>query len=253
MLMMTIPRSSWDVKFRIFGVDARVHPSFWVGSVILAWSGQNGMRLMALVALIFVSIFVHEMGHALVGKYYGDRRPSIVLWALGGFYEPGRTARHGQAIRMLLAGPGAGFVQGLIALAVYYAAEAKMIPMTDLAWDVLLNALLFNFGWGTINLIPVYFLDGGRILQEVLTWKRPTLPATATYTFSMYMGIGVAMAGLVAYLTRLPYIGHAGWYIGLLFGILAYQNYRFRKLALENPYDEPPRQPWEQDPDWWKK
>ncbi len=61
--------TAYDLKFKLLGIPARVHPSFWLGGLLFT-SGSHGIQFILVgIALLFLSIFVHEMGHALCGKH----------------------------------------------------------------------------------------------------------------------------------------------------------------------------------------
>ena len=120
------PRTAYDVHFHIAGIPVRVHPFFWLATLILgsnSWSANGnadpdaGLKLLIWVGVMFVSILVHELGHSVVMRYFGQT-PRIVLHMLGGLaiadtdFLSRRAARRTpqQQILISLAGPGAGFV-----------------------------------------------------------------------------------------------------------------------------------------------
>src|SRR5208283_5752371 len=75
----------WDVKWRMLGVPVRVHPLFWLMALILSYT--SGMRfgfVLVSMACILVSILVHEFGHAMCQRHYGDRGNYVVLYVFGG-------------------------------------------------------------------------------------------------------------------------------------------------------------------------
>jgi hypothetical protein len=117
--------TNYDVHFRIGKIPVRVHPLFWVitlvfGALNVQYMPINLFLGMALwTAAVSISILVHELGHALVAKAHGWP-PRIVLYGMGGLavYSPGRQTRKSR-ILIDAAGPAAGFVLGgLVLLAV---------------------------------------------------------------------------------------------------------------------------------------
>ena len=99
--------------FRLAGIPFAVTPYFWIGSAIFganAAHGPNGMLLLAVwVACVFVSIVLHELGHALAARRFGVT-PYVVLYQMGGAtYLPGGIASRVERIFVSLAGPAAGF------------------------------------------------------------------------------------------------------------------------------------------------
>ena len=75
-----------DLHFRLFGFPVRVHPFFWVVSLLLGMGGRDRpirSNVLIWVAVVFVSILVHELGHAFMQRYYGGH-PWITLYGFGG-------------------------------------------------------------------------------------------------------------------------------------------------------------------------
>src|SRR5579862_1711733 len=94
MILLEPPRTPWDLKWSMFSIPVRAHPLFWLSTLLLAYRGGDDQRanidhtpfkyVVAVCVCVFVSILVHEFGHAFAHRYYGDRRPHVVLWVLGG-------------------------------------------------------------------------------------------------------------------------------------------------------------------------
>ena len=85
-------RTSYDLEFSCFGFPVRVHPAFFImplllGRGLITPEVNTGVGLVLVTAIFFVSILVHELGHALAFRYYG--LPSrIVLYWMGGLAIP---------------------------------------------------------------------------------------------------------------------------------------------------------------------
>ena len=82
---------SWSIPAgRLFGVELRIHWTFFflLAFIFLTESaGQktaNPARTLALAGIIFGSVILHELGHALVGKRAGIPAKAIVLLPIGG-------------------------------------------------------------------------------------------------------------------------------------------------------------------------
>src|SRR4051794_32591762 len=90
MLGMPAP-TAYDLNFRVLGIPVRVHPLFWLVTVVLSQS-QDIRIVLLWTACVFASILVHELGHGLMARNFGGR-PSIVLHSMGGlcFSEAERT------------------------------------------------------------------------------------------------------------------------------------------------------------------
>src|SRR4051794_4982523 len=109
----------YDVRFTLAGIPVRVHPLFWLMGIIFGIGTGNLILLLIWVAVVFVSILIHEMGHAFTMRHYGVS-PEVILYLGGGLAVPrseqsGRRwgrfeLRTGEQILVSLAGPGAGFL-----------------------------------------------------------------------------------------------------------------------------------------------
>jgi membrane-associated protease RseP (regulator of RpoE activity) len=123
------------------------------------------------MAVAFVSILVHELGHAFAARRLG-LVPAIRLHGMGGQTEwiESRQVSSAQRIGISFAGPGAGFLlAGLV-----YAAQSLFTQAPDWRMQVVYMDLLWvNIGWGILNLLPVLPMDGGHIMQTALhAWLR---------------------------------------------------------------------------------
>ncbi len=255
MVGFNYPPTPFDLKFRLLGVDARIHWTFWLGGLLFTRGSTEFSLVLTGIATLFISILVHEMGHALSGKYFGDRVPSITLHAMGGHYTPGYSLRHRQFVWMIIWGPLAGFILGGVAVAAWYLVPIGILASNKILFYVIWDAMWINIVWGVVNLLPVFPLDGGQVLREVLRWRNPSGDDVRAYTVSMVAA--VIVAALMAALNVLNITSSFGLYPILLFGFLAYNNYVLRKYEIETGgmarHEElAPRQPWERDADWWK-
>lgn len=156
-------------SFPILGFPVRVHWTFW----LLAFFVSGGLRartpeawvpIVAAMAVIFVSILVHELGHAIAGRRFGSR-PSILLYGMGGLCQlPGGRFSRPQHIIVSSAGPAAGFL-----LAGIFVLIAWTVPVRDPTLRYAVDVGLFvNILWNVLNLVPVLPLDGGQILRDVV-------------------------------------------------------------------------------------
>src|SRR5262249_21254431 len=110
-LLTEPPRTPYDLRFHLFGIPVRVHPLFWLVALVLGMGGKAEPADMIMwVGVVFVSIVVHEMGHALAARAHGWE-PWITLYGMGGLasYQPTYYSPRSR-ILITLAGPMAGFV-----------------------------------------------------------------------------------------------------------------------------------------------
>ena len=64
-----------DLRWHLFGILVRVHPMFWLVSVIMGWNSLiiGFEYLFIWIACMFVSILIHELGHVWMGQVFGAR------------------------------------------------------------------------------------------------------------------------------------------------------------------------------------
>ena len=118
---------------------------------------------------LFLSVFGHELSHALMGRTEGIEIEEIVLHPFGGLARLKTQPENPKAeFRIAIAGPAASFLFSLIAF-------GGMILTSTLHFDFG-TAFFFFIGAGNLllavfNLFPGYPLDGGRVLRAII-WKR---------------------------------------------------------------------------------
>ncbi|MGI9168152.1 MAG: M50 family metallopeptidase [Pyrinomonadaceae bacterium] len=118
---------------------------------------------------LFLSVFGHELAHALMARAEGIEIEEIVLHPFGGLARMRSEPENPRAeFRIAIAGPAASFLFALLALAAAKVAAlggyvATIVVFFFLAWGNLLLAVF--------NLLPGYPLDGGRVLRAIL-WKK---------------------------------------------------------------------------------
>src|SRR5215468_6664478 len=155
---------------KIFGIPVKIDPSFLFICALLAYSRFGRFSEPALLVewliVIFVSILIHELGHALLVRSYG-LSPQIMLYSMGGVtsWRDEKGVSHAKHIAISLAGPFAGFLfYGLVSL--------SNVALPDLFADQLgrqtYDDLRFvNLWWGTFNLLPILPLDGGNVAHSI--------------------------------------------------------------------------------------
>jgi Zn-dependent protease len=195
---------------RISGIRIGVHWSWIVVFALFTWTLSTGVFprtnpdlsdgthiAMAAVAalLFFVSVLLHELGHALRARREGVEIEGITLWLFGGVATlRGVWQSAGAEFRIAVAGPLV-----TVALTALFLAAALVVGLQEVdgvvAWLGFVNLSLLVF-----NLIPAVPLDGGRILHAGLWHLRGDF-AWATRVAStigrgfgfLLIGVGVAM------------------------------------------------------------
>jgi stage IV sporulation protein FB len=259
-------RTPYDLRFRFLGFPIRVHPFFWLGSVLLGSSVLQVLGaeyLLVWVVVVFVSILVHELGHAIAFRRFGADA-EVVLYAFGGLAIPTNTVSgRWRRIGIALAGPVAGFVlAGLVFASNKIAPWAVVVPR-DQPWprnfspvDYLYESLMFvNVAWGCLNLLPVYPLDGGQVARELCLMKWGTRGTRVSLKISFAVALLAVAYSLLcvidaqlfrAELTgQLPFWARGTVYTAILFGLLAYGSYQLLQRIewTDTHWDD--KVPWE--------
>jgi len=81
------PMTQWDLRFRLLGFDVQVHPLFWLMALLFGISWQAPLLILLWVVVVFVSILLHELGHALALRAFGHDA-AIALYLGGGLAMP---------------------------------------------------------------------------------------------------------------------------------------------------------------------
>jgi len=189
--------TQFDLRFSMFGIPIRVHPLFWALTAANGWHPENFNLTFLWVACVFVSILVHELGHALFALRFGWP-PEIVLYVFGGYasYYPGRGHTTGRKVTISFAGPAAGFLlYGIIWVVEWAVLRFRLVPIdaeSVYLWIFFLQMKYINLWWGLVNLLPVYPLDGGQISRELLMHWRPRGGMEISLKLSLLVGAAVA-------------------------------------------------------------
>jgi stage IV sporulation protein FB len=251
------PPSQGDLHFTLLGFPVRVHPLFWAVALILGLNGSPRLvDLFIWIVAVFVSILVHELGHALTMRRFG-LRPRIVLHGMGGLacYDTAELHRSRASLwtRQVLisaAGPGAGFLLAMVVAGIVvatghsvgidfgspYGVWVQAEGISAPALDVLVNAILFiSVIWGLVNLLPVYPLDGGQIAREIFLRVDARSGIARSLILSTVVAALIAVWELSIVISEWrvdvamgvsPSVFRSGsLYVAILFGYLAYASY----------------------------
>jgi stage IV sporulation protein FB len=228
-------RTPYDLHFTLGGIPVRVHPFFWIVAVVLG-AGENTplLDVVLWIAVVFVSILMHELGHSLAHRYFGWTS-HIVLYSFGGVAV--RDGAYGHRVdtpqsrmAIYLAGPAAGFIFAAVIALILYLSRLRIefwllgrvdlgngVPISNPNLEQFVRDLFFvNIFWGLVNLLPIYPLDGGQFTRELLTLVR----RGDGFRQSLVVSVVAAMAMALFALTRLHSV-----YTAIFFGYLAYTSY----------------------------
>lgn len=172
---------------RPFGVPVYVTSSWLIiaalitvvyGGIVegrLGLGGGSYLLAFVFALLLYASVLVHELAHAVVARLYGLPVRRIVLYVLGGVSEIEREAPSpGREFMIAFAGPALSLVLAAGAFALSLVAT----PFT-VTGELLFQLWIANFLVGVFNLLPGLPLDGGRLLRAAV-WKLTGRPFTGS-------------------------------------------------------------------------
>lgn len=230
------PESQYDIHFQIFGFPTRVTWSFWVAAVVLGWStsvawdrgfaSRNIDSPGALVLLIiwsaamFISILVHELGHAIAMRYYGMQSRMILYHfgglAIGSNFGSWNGARRSSlnardSLLIAAAGPIAQLLLAAVVYAVgrslgvqmyldqllqyYFSIEPPDVPLpSSAAVYAIFNSLITpSVLWALLNLLPIMPMDGGNIMLNTLVLSKNSDPQRNAHLISIFVAVLVGI------------------------------------------------------------
>lgn len=183
-----------DRQFRVgrfFGIPLDLHIILliYIGFEVLMTVLSASPTRLILPIVLFFSVYLHELGHALSSAHFGKRPHRIVLHLFGGVAEVPPGLGHKQQMWVIAWGPLVSGALALIGLAAYF--PLAIIPYAGAfaLWFFFINLVLFLF-----NVLPIYPLDGGQFVRQWVSLRkgkqyaiRKTLPWSV---------VTIAVAGL---------------------------------------------------------
>jgi Zn-dependent protease len=224
---------------RIFGIRIGVDVSWFFVLFLIIWQltnyyedvapGANAFVLATVSALaFFLSILLHELGHAVVAIRNGIPIEGIDLWMFGGVARLGRdTDSPGVEFRVAIAGPIVTLLIAAVCVGVGIAissgdqlldssrfAETGVVGSATavLGYLASVNILVLVF-----NLIPGFPLDGGRIARAIAWWRTGDRNRATRLAARLGRGVGWLMVGAGLLLLVAGY-----WITGIWLAFIGY-------------------------------
>lgn len=206
-------------------ISIRIEPIFFLLAFGLGWLSSGSLIGSSLFAIVvFISILIHEFGHALTAFSFGQSS-TITLMALGGV-----TKREGEPLStwkefmIVLNGPLAGiFLYFLCA----WLLQSK--PKSEVISYMLQVGAFINLFWTLLNLVPVMPLDGGRLFMIIMQRFFGIRGIQFSYAFGL----------LVAIVLGILFIFINQFLAAAFFFIFAFESFRlFRNSRLMSSADE---------------
>lgn len=185
-----------------------VRPSFLLIAVLIGLTGVLRIpQAVAWVLIVFVSILVHELGHALTARAFGAA-VAIELNGLGGLTRwglPDGELTPGRRALVAAAGSATGLAFG----GLVWLVGTQLTPAGGLSDFILETTVRVNVFWGLLNWLPIRPLDGGHLVESLLEKVAPDRAVViARVVFTVAAGSALALAVLWG---RTLFIVLAGW------------------------------------------
>ena len=179
----------WQWKLGTFaGIDVFVHATFLL---LIGWIGYSHWLQYGTIAkvvegilfilVLFLSVILHEYGHALTARKYGVKTRDITLYPIGGVARLERMPEKPiEELWVALMGPAVNVMIAAV-LFVYLYLSGGLAQLTDLSiasGSFLTRLMLVNISLVVFNLLPAFPMDGGRVLRALLAMRMDYVRAT---------------------------------------------------------------------------
>ena len=213
-----MPTQSGSIRlFRFSGIDVFLHWSWFLVAVYEVQAGGIGHYpsrawSVAEYLALFVIVLLHEFGHALACRSVGGEAKRIVLWPLGGVAYVSPPPRPGATLWSIVAGPLVNVALLPVLLGIGYALRAAGVYQTVPEIHELVRAIAYiNIILLIFNILPIYPLDGGKILWSLLWFVLGR--ARALMAATVIGLIGIAGVFLLAIVDQSFWLGFLGVYM----------------------------------------
>lgn len=205
------------LNFSLFGFPIRVEPFFWltvalIGGLLQVHDLVSIIHLSLFVCAAFLSILIHELGHTFALAYF-HLPSSITLTAFGGYASyPAHALNRRQSFIVSLGGPCLQIAFGILS---YF-----LIPL--IPSDTLLRVFFplccqISLFWAIFNLLPIFPLDGGQMLDAILGPHRKKPLHIVGMSIALLSGIAAIL------ILQAPILS-------IFMGLFFYQNYQAYQL-----------------------
>ncbi|MDN3509578.1 MAG: site-2 protease family protein [Candidatus Neptunochlamydia sp.] len=197
-------------------IPIKISPFFFVTAALIGWinSSQTShpfILTLIWIGVIFVSILVHEYGHALTSRYFGQK-PWIQLGAFGGLtYPEGPRLRGWREFLVVLNGPVFGFLLFLLYL---FLLSTEFFENPYILYTVKIFTWV-NLFWTIVNLLPVIPMDGGQLLRIVME----SIFGAKGLKYAIFTSMLLSCAFSIFFF----FIGY--FLVGAIFFLFAFQNF----------------------------
>ncbi len=252
---------SWRLG-KLFAIPIYVNPTFLLVPVLVLLQTPGGpltlLFALALALSVFGCVLLHELGHALMARYFGIGTLDITLYPIGGVARLTRMSEDPkEELLIALAGPavnvviailltpfllllgGAAVLEGALPAANHSLLLGLVLPYLFYLWASNIALVVFN-------LLPAFPMDGGRVFRAVLSMMVGHYRAT-----EIAAKVGLVMAVLLGLLA----LWSGNFMLILVAGFVAFAGQqelfmvRHRARAqMPHSLDEPPSESFDAEP-----
>lgn len=202
-----------------------IHPIFWFLIFFIGLINSTGLGILLWAVIVFISVLIHEYGHALTALAFGQKA-EIHLVGLGGL-----TQREGSKLALwkdfivVLNGPLAGLLLGSAAYLLATTLDGHLHSHLEYALWITFYA---NMVWTVMNLLPIYPLDGGHLLRIILEASFGIRGIKTSFFISCIFAI----------LLGILFFTEQEMVLGAILLLLAFESYRAWKGSLGMTYQD---------------
>ncbi len=144
-------------------------------------------RNIAYIAALLVVLLIHEFGHFLAMKLYNYQNVKLFIVPLLGAFVSGKkqSVSQKQMSIIILAGPVPGIIAGAVLYIVNKSHPDEMLKM-------LANVFIFI---NVFNLLPVFPLDGGRLLENLFIKNNHGIRLVFTILSILFLVVIITLSG----------------------------------------------------------
>lgn len=190
---------------KLLGIKVYIHWTFWFLALYIGLSNiRHGLgpaaSAVGFIFAVFGCVFLHEMGHALAGKWFRIPTLDITLYPIGGVARMADFTRSPFIeLVVAIAGPMVNLViaSGLFLGLSIRASLDQITPDSIGAFGPLEQLLIANVILAVFNMLPAFPMDGGRVLRSLLAMLMPYAEATRfAARFGQIMAVLMFFTGL---------------------------------------------------------
>lgn len=218
----------------ILGIYVRVDTTLLLLFVVFGLRGfsaggaEGALHQLTFLVFLFVSIFLHEYGHALAAGLFGIRTLDVTLHFFGGYARLSQAPRRPLEEGVIaIAGPLVNLaIAGLLYLLLQFiTADDARLELFGPYISLIDNLRYANLILGLFNLLPGFPLDGGSVTRAVLSvWLTRSRARLIVAYLGVAVGFGLAAYGLQSANTMMIVLGLMLVYLASMESIAARQS-----------------------------